>query len=118
MDWAVRQTQRPDGVSGTLFDGVLHGFGKTRRCNVDGLLEIGAFERVGLIENCQHTQITISEKAFDGNLPARNVTFHKHLIEIRLTSGKNLGRLEQVPDARGGSEKLLAIVCAHNALAR
>src|SRR6266576_2575624 len=68
----------------------LHGFGKTRGCDIDSLFEVWALERIGLIEAGQHAQSAIRKKSFDRNLLARNVTFHKHLIEIRLAISENL----------------------------
>src|SRR2546422_5035814 len=50
------------------------------------LLEIGAFERIGLVEDRQHTQYSIRDKTFHGDFPARNVTFDRseeHTSELQ-----------------------------------
>src|SRR5260370_1167091 len=93
--------------------GLSHG-----RCDVDGLFEVGAFERIGLIEDRQYFRSTIYKKSFNRDFPTRNVSFDEHLIEIRLASGKNLRGFKQPPDARSRREKFLTIVRAHNALTR
>src|SRR5882724_4883907 len=97
---------------------MLHGFGKPRGRDVNRLFEVRAFERIGLIKDRQFPQNAIPEKTFDGYFLAGDVSFHKHLIEIRLASGKYLPGLLQAPDACRRSEKLLSIVCAHYTLAR
>src|SRR5712692_3626278 len=77
-----------------------------------------AFKRIGLIEDRQYGQSAIRKKSLDGYFPSRYVTLDKHLIEVRLASGKNLRGFEQPPDTSRRREKLLTIVRAHDALAR
>src|SRR5437879_13547142 len=55
-------------------------------------------------------------KSFDCNVAPWFVTFHQNLIEMGLSSSKKLLGFEQPPDTCGCREKLLAIVCAHDAL--
>src|SRR5438309_9787800 len=116
VDWSMRQTQSSRCISRASLDGALHGFGKTRRCDVDGFFEVRAFERIGFIKDRQYAQSTIREKSFDCNFPPWYVTYHQHVIELSLASSKNLRGFEQPPDTCGCREKLLAIVCAHDAL--
>src|SRR6266704_5225867 len=118
MDWTMRQAQRSGRLPRAFLDGVLHRFGKSRRCDVDGFFEIGAFERIGLIEDREYFQSAIGKNSFNRDFPTRNVAFDEHLIEIRLASGKNLRGFKQAPDARSRREKLLTIAGAHNALTR
>ncbi len=116
VDWSMGQTQSSRCVSRAFLDGALQGFGKPRRCDVDRLFEVRAFQRIGLVKDRQDAQSAILEKSLDGHFPPRNVAFHKHLIEIGLASGKNLRGLEQPPDTGRGRKKLLTIVRAHDAL--
>src|SRR6266581_8607336 len=118
MDWTMRQAQRSGRLPRAFLDGVLRGFGKSRRCDVDRFFEVWTLERIGLIEDRQNAEDAIGKKSFDRNFLTRNVTFDEHLIEIRLASGKNLRGFKQAPDARSRREKLLTIVGAHNALTR
>src|SRR5258708_5454548 len=117
VDWSMRQAQSSRCISRAFLDDALHGFGKPRRRDVDRLFEVRAFQGIWLIEDRQYAQSTIGEKSLDGYFPSRYVTLDKHLIEIRLASGKNLRRFEQPPDTRRRREKLLTIVRAHDALA-
>src|SRR5216684_4221572 len=118
VDWSMRQTQSSRCISRAFLDDALHGFGKPRRRDVDRLFEVRAFQRIGLIKDRQYAQSTIREKSLDGYFPSRYVTLDKHPIEIRLASGKNLRGFEQPPDTRRRRKKFLAIVRAHDALAR
>src|SRR6266849_1022119 len=118
VDWSVRKAQRSYCISSAFLDGALHGFGKPRRCDVNRLFEVWTFERIGLIEDRQNALSTIGKKSFDRDFPPRYVIFHEHLLEIRLTSGKNLRGFEQATNTCSRREKLLTIVRAHYTLTR
>src|SRR5580704_324172 len=92
-------------------------FRQPRWSYVDCFLEIGAFERIGLVEDRQDAQRAFREQSFDGYFLAGQIPFDKDLIEMRLASGANFRRFQKPLDARGGGEKFFAIVCANHSLA-
>src|SRR5258708_35341017 len=114
----MRESQGSCCINRAFLDGALLGFGKPRWCNVNRLREVGALERIGLIENCQHAHSTIAENSLECHFSSRDVTLHQHLMEIRFASGKNLRGFEQPPETHGRREKLFTIVCTDDALAR
>src|SRR2546430_10362152 len=58
-----RSAKRACCIPGALLDFSLRSLRKPGRRDVDGLLKIRAFERVGLIENCQDSESTFGERS-------------------------------------------------------
>src|SRR5438034_1035442 len=59
-------------------------FGQARRRDVDGFLEVRTVQRIGLVENGEDAQGTVSDQAFYRHFFARYEAFDDDLIEMRL----------------------------------
>jgi len=65
VDRAVGETKGTDGVGRGAANGGLLNASEARRRDVDGFFEVGAFERIGLVENGEEFEFAVEEDAFD-----------------------------------------------------
>ena len=113
----VREAEGANGGRGAIAKPGLLRCGESRRRDVDCFLEIGAFERIGLVEEGENAETAAVEESFDGDFPARNVTFDEELIERRLARRLDFRRGKKRANARDGGAKFLRVIGADDALA-
>ena len=53
-----------------------------RRCNVDGFLEIGAFQRVGFVEERQGLELSRGDHAFEREFAPWNIVFDEQIADL------------------------------------
>ena len=70
----MAQAQGADGGGGGLEELALDIGGLARRGDVERLFEVGAFERVGLVEDGERLKAAGGDQAFDGELAAGEVS--------------------------------------------
>ena len=118
MKWAAGQPERVNSSLRALCYCVQLLPWQPRRSDVDGLLKIGAFERIGLVENCQHAQPAGIDKAFDRCFLSWNVSFDEHAIEVGFAQNLDVGRFEKSVDASDRRGEFFGIIRTNHALAR
>ena len=78
--FGVDRPLRESHGRGSPLDGVGRGLlrfrGQARRRHVNRLLEIGSFQRIGLVEQREHVQAAAAQQALQGHLHAWNVGLH------------------------------------------
>ncbi len=79
MDGAVRQAQGGHcGLRG-FTDALLDFWRLAGRRDVDGFLEIGAFQRVGFVEQRQGLELSRGDHAFEREFTPRNIVFDEQI---------------------------------------
>ena len=114
----MRKSQRPHRRRRAVDDAVIHLIRQSRRRNVNRFLEIGSFERIGLVENAKNPQVPARQQSFDSHFRAGNVAFDEQAVEFLFVRDLNFRRLQQRRDSRHGRLKFFGIVGANHALAR
>lgn len=109
VDEADSPTRIRDDAAGRVEDRIL----VARRGHVHRLFEIGAVQRIRLVENGEHLEIAVNEERFDCDLITRHELFDQQRL---VGSAPRLGG--DGANGRGGAACLVSVVDAHDAPAR
>ena len=101
---------------GRLRDPGLGGLGQPRRRHVDGLLEEGAVERIGLVEEGQGAEDAALQQAFERHLAARHEVLHQDGVGP-LAQLRHVRRAQDLADALEGGHELRRVVRPDHAAA-
>src|SRR5215212_6236304 len=113
VDRSLAHPQSRGGFSGPRRDSSLCLLRQPRGGDVDRLLEEGAFQWIGFVEQRQRLQAPARQQAFERNLETREIALDKQLAPIERFSLSQHDPPRPLP----GLEELIRVISADNATA-